>query len=126
MALVVKNTPANAGDIKRLAFNPCVGTIPWRKARQSTPVSLPGESPGQRSLAGYSPRGHKESDTTEVTWQQQETPITVLGAGNRLKPRNSLKATAHSVWILRGAVRMRSRMKVKAMFKNAYPPMSGI
>ena len=30
-----------------------------------TPVFLPGESPGQRSLAGYSPWGHKELDTTE-------------------------------------------------------------
>ena len=33
--------------------------------RLCTPVSLPGESHGQRSLAGCSPRGHKESDTTE-------------------------------------------------------------
>ena len=32
---------------------------------RSTPVFLPGESHGQRSLAGYSPWGHKESDTTE-------------------------------------------------------------
>ena len=32
---------------------------------QSTPVLLPGKSRGQRSLVGYSPRGHKESDTTE-------------------------------------------------------------
>ena len=32
-----------------------------------TPVFLPGESHGQRSLAGYSPWGHKESDTTEAT-----------------------------------------------------------
>ena len=32
---------------------------------QPTPVFLPGESHGQRSLAGYSPWGHKESDTTE-------------------------------------------------------------
>ena len=31
------------------------------------PVSLPGESRGQRSLLGYRPRGHKESDTTQVT-----------------------------------------------------------
>ena len=30
-----------------------------------TPVFLPGEFHGQRSLVGYSPRGHKESDTTE-------------------------------------------------------------
>ena len=41
--------------------------IPWRRAWQPTPVFLPGESHGQRSLAGYSPQGRKESDTTEVT-----------------------------------------------------------
>jgi len=32
-----------------------------------TPVFLPGESHGQRSLVGYIPQGHKESDATEVT-----------------------------------------------------------
>ena len=37
----------------------------WRRAWQPTPVLLPGESHGQRSLEGYSPCGHKESDTTE-------------------------------------------------------------
>ena len=36
-----------------------------RRKWQPTPVVLPGESRGQRSLAGYSPWGHKESDTTE-------------------------------------------------------------
>ena len=41
--------------------------IPWRRAWQPTPVFLPGESHGHRSLAGYSPQGHKESDTTEET-----------------------------------------------------------
>ena len=39
--------------------------IPWRRAWQPTPVFFPGESHGQRSLAGYSPCGHKESDTTK-------------------------------------------------------------
>ena len=34
----------------------------WRWKRQSTPVFLPGESHGQRSLVGYSPWGRKESD----------------------------------------------------------------
>ena len=34
---------------------------PWRRAWQPTPVSLPGESHGQRSLAGYSPGGHRVS-----------------------------------------------------------------
>ena len=33
---------------------------------QPTPVFLPGESHGQRSLAGYSPGGHKELDTAEA------------------------------------------------------------
>ena len=37
---------------------------PWSGAWQSTPGFLPGESHGQRSLVGYSPRGHKEIDTT--------------------------------------------------------------
>ena len=41
--------------------------IPWRRARQPTPVSLPGESHGQRSLVGCSPQGCTESDTTEAT-----------------------------------------------------------
>ena len=38
---------------------------PWRKEWQPTPVFLPGESHGERSLADYSPRGCKESDMTE-------------------------------------------------------------
>ena len=58
---VVKNLLA----IRRLGFSPWVGKMPWRRACHSTPVFLLGESHGQRSLAGYSPRGHKESDTTE-------------------------------------------------------------
>ena len=42
-----------------------VGKIPWRRKWQPTPGFLPGEFLGQRSLAGCSPWGHKESDTTE-------------------------------------------------------------
>ena len=52
---------------KRLRFDPWIGKIPWRKAWQPTPVFLPGESHGQRNLVGYSTKGCKESDTTEVT-----------------------------------------------------------
>ena len=51
--------------LKRCGFNPWVGKIPWRRTRQPTPVFLPGEFHGQRSLAGYSPWSLKESDTTE-------------------------------------------------------------
>ena len=52
---------------RRHRFHLWVGKIPWRRAWQPAPVFLPGESHRQSSLAGYSPRGHKESDTTEVT-----------------------------------------------------------
>ena len=38
---------------------------PWRRKWQPTPVLLPGKFHGRRSLVGYSPRGRKESDTTE-------------------------------------------------------------
>ena len=40
---------------KRCRFYPWVGKIPWRRAWQPTPVFLPGESHGRRSLEGYSP-----------------------------------------------------------------------
>ena len=39
----------------------------WRRKWQPTPVFLPGESQGQRSLVGCRLWGHIESDTTEVT-----------------------------------------------------------
>ena len=65
MVLVVKNPPASAEDTKRCAFNPWVGKIPWRRAWQPTPIFLSGESHGQRSLVGCSPKGHKASDMGE-------------------------------------------------------------
>ena len=65
MALVVKNQTASAGDVGW--FHPWVAKMPWRRAWQPTPVFLPGESHGQRSVVGYSPWGHIESDTTEAT-----------------------------------------------------------
>jgi len=59
----LKNLPA----VQETRVPSWVGKIPWRRAWQPTPVFLPGESHEQRSLAGYSPQGHKESDTTEAT-----------------------------------------------------------
>ena len=55
-----------SGKRKKHGLDPSIGKIPWRRAWQPTHVFLPGESHGQRSLAGYNPRGCKESDTTEV------------------------------------------------------------
>ena len=64
VAQMVKNPP----QCRRLGFNPWVGKIPWRREWQPTPVFWPGEFRAQRSLVGYSPRGRKESDTTEWLW----------------------------------------------------------
>ena len=50
---------------RRCRFDPWGGKIPWRRKWQPTPVFLPGKYQGQRSLMGFSPWDHKESDTTE-------------------------------------------------------------
>ena len=50
---------------RRPRFDTWVGKIAWIRERLLTPVFLPGEVHGERSLAGYSPWDHKESETTE-------------------------------------------------------------
>ena len=67
VAPVVKNLPANVGDPRDVGSDFWVGKIPWRMSWQPTPVFLPGESHSQKSLVGYNPWSHKETDTTEVT-----------------------------------------------------------
>ena len=57
--LVVKNPPANGGDVRDVGLIPGLGRFPWRRAQQPTPVCLPGESHGRRSLEGC-PVGFKE------------------------------------------------------------------
>ena len=60
-----KGSARKCRRVKRLGFTSWVRKIPWRRKWQPTPVFLPGKSHGQRSLIGYSPWGHKQSDTTE-------------------------------------------------------------
>ena len=50
----------------------------WRRKWQPTPVFLPGESQGRGSLVGCRLWGRTESDTTEVTWQQQQFSVIVV------------------------------------------------
>ena len=57
----LKRLPA----MRETGFNPWVGKIPWNRKWQPTPVLLPGKFHGQRSLAGDSPWGRKQSDMTE-------------------------------------------------------------
>ena len=65
VAQTVKNPHANTGAAGDGGFSPWVGKIPWRREWLPTSLFLPEEPHGQRSLAGYSPFGHKELDTAE-------------------------------------------------------------
>ena len=67
VALVLKNLPDNAADVRDASSILGLERSPSRRAWQPTPVFLPWESYGQRSLVGYSPWGHKELDLTKVT-----------------------------------------------------------
>ena len=67
VAQTVKNLPEVQETWVRSLW---VAKIPWRREWQPTPVFLPGEFQAQRSLAGYSPWGREESDTTQ--------PLTLL------------------------------------------------
>ena len=80
------------------------GEDPWRRKWQPTPVSLPGEFHGQRSLVGYSPRDRKESDTTErrhVThfilyhWRRKWQPTPVFSPG---KSHGQRSLAGHGSW----------------------------
>ena len=57
---MVKNLPANAGGVRDTGSIPGLGRSPG--GGHGNPLQWAGESHGQRSLAGYSPRGRKESD----------------------------------------------------------------
>ena len=84
---------------KRCGLDPWVRKIPRRRAWQVTPVFLPGESHGQKSLMGHSPVDHKKSDTTEATehgcklkWVHSGGPYSNLTGflkKKRLRPRHT-------------------------------------
>ena len=64
--------------LRRCGFYPWVRKIPWRRAWQSTPVFLPGESSGKMSLTGYGPWCDKESDMTGVTEHKHSTMVLLI------------------------------------------------
>ena len=63
VVLLVKNSPANVGDIRDKEFDPWVRKFPWRRTWPPSPVFFPGESHGQRSLVGYIVHGVTKSRT---------------------------------------------------------------
>ena len=74
-----KQFSCNSGDLSSV---PGLEDLPWTREWQPTPIFLPGESHGQRSLVDYSPWGLKESDMTE---RLTHTPI--YSSGEELKHR---------------------------------------
>ena len=68
-----KESTCQCKRCKSYRFDPWVRKIPWRRKWQPTPVFLPRKSHGQRSLAGYSPWGSKESDTTK--WLNNDSKL---------------------------------------------------
>ena len=76
VAIVVKNLAAKAGDSRVAGLILRLGKTPWSRKWQPIPVLLPGKFHGQRSLVGYSSRGHKESDMTKHKYVY--TPYEIL------------------------------------------------
>ena len=70
----------SACQCRRHGFDPWVRKMPWRRKWQPTPVFLPGESHGRRSLVGCSPWGREESDTTERL--HFDFSLSYIGKGN--------------------------------------------
>ena len=93
---MVNNLPANTGNIKRCGFHTWVRKSPQRWALQPTPVFLPGESHGQRSLVVYSCERvrHNWSDLacTEEHWQLSSLFQLVIKVRNKW---NSLETLTH-------------------------------
>ena len=76
--LLICNFPGDSvvkNKARRHRFDPWAGKISWRRKWQATLVFLPGKSCGQRNLLGYSPWGHKESDTTTKQQQSYNLPF---------------------------------------------------
>ena len=71
---------------RRPGFDPWGRKILWRKAWQPTPVFLPGLTHGQRSLVGYSPRGHKELDMTDFHFHFSLSNSVGLLSGKLITP----------------------------------------
>ena len=81
-ASLVAQTVENLPAMWETQFNPWVRKIPWKRQWLPTPVFLPGEPRGQRSLASYSPWGFRESDMTKQLMLSLFPPMKKLSASS--------------------------------------------
>ena len=93
VALMVKNLPA----MGRHRFEFWVRKICWRREWLPIPVFFPGESHGQRTLEGYNPQGHKESDRTEQLTLSLST-LGSLWSGGRAERTGRPGNQERAVW----------------------------
>ena len=114
-----KDSPCQSKRHKRHGFDPWVRKIPWRRKWQHNPVLLPGKFHGHRSLAGYSPRGHKESDTTEH--RHTDSHCRSLCSLNTWSPLTCFYFTLCSRWIY-----LSFPWERKVVCSRAWPVFSGL
>ena len=100
-----KKSVCNAGVAGDTGSSPGLGRSPRRGHGNPTPVFWPGESHGQRSLVGYSPRGRKELDTTEATqhgshdeWGRRSVTLCRKRCNERKGPKFKSLARHPSTW----------------------------
>ena len=91
VAPVVKNLPASAGDPRDVGLI-CVGKIPWRRKWLPTPVFLPGEFHGQRSLASFSEYSTlKRNQQLSLVLFKTQNKVTYNFGGRENRSKDSLK-----------------------------------
>ena len=86
---MVKNLPANAGNI-RDRFHPRVGKIPWRRAWQPTPVFLPGESPQTEEPGGLQSIGSQRVRHDWSSWVPPHTEPETMASRSRNRGRGQV------------------------------------
>ena len=102
----------SACQSRRHGFDPWVRKTPRSRKWQPTPIFLPGKSHGQRSLAGYSPWGQKESATTE--WLSTHTHsfhILFQEGANRLNISTEQRGLSEHVYLCGQMLRCHSGYK---------------
>ncbi|XP_055444643.1 testicular haploid expressed gene protein-like [Bubalus kerabau] len=132
----------------RRRFDPWVGKIPWRRKRQLTPVSLPEESHGQRSLVAYRPWDCKELDSTERLSTEIETKIlsstlTAIAAPRivdlahprikieglcfeRERSEKPIRPISHAALLAHPSPRILALAKAKPLHKDYLPPRDAL